>query len=223
LSPAAATIRLAQAGDAAQIADIYAPFVTAAATSFETEAPSAAEMSERIERTLHTHPWLVCARGGDVLGYAYAGPHAARAAYRWSVDVSVYVAATARRSGVGAALYTSLLELLRLQGFVTAYAGITLPNLASVGLHEALGFIPAGVFRNAGHKLGAWHDVGWWQRTIQPAPPESPADPIAPAEASLLPGWDTAMHRGFARRVRRVDVGVVKRHGLGGWRGGSEA
>ena len=161
------SIRLATAGDAAPIADIYAPNVTDAVISFEAEPPDAGEMRRRIAGTLERYPWLVCERRGRVWGYAYAGAHGSRAAYRWSVDVSVYVHGEAHRAGVGRALYTSLFAALELQGFYNAYAGATLPNPASVGLHEAMGFRPVGVYRGTGYKMGAWHDVGWWHLPLR--------------------------------------------------------
>jgi phosphinothricin acetyltransferase len=132
-----------------------------------------------------------------LLGYAYASAHRARAAYQWSVDVSVYIHATRHRSGVGRALYRSLLKLLELQGFYHAYAGITLPNPASVGLHEAMGFRPVGVYQAVGFKLGAWHDVGWWQLSLQ----ERLAAPTPPIEVQTLGAsseWDAALATGLA-------------------------
>ena len=143
-------IRLASDRDARAIADIYAPFVESSATSFETEAPSADEIRRRVQETTITHPWLVCVCGDTVAGYAYATKHRARAAYQWSVEVSVYVHGSFRRAGVGRGLYTSLFAILAAQGFVHAYAGITLPNESSVALHESLGFRPVGVYRTIG-------------------------------------------------------------------------
>jgi L-amino acid N-acyltransferase YncA len=196
------TIRLADADDAAQVAAIYAPYVHAAATSFEIDAPGAEEMRERILRTLSRVPWLVCARDAEVLGYAYAGKHRDRAAYQWSVDVSVYVDARAQRRGVGRALYTSLLRLLVVQGYYNAYAGITLPNPSSVGLHEALGFQPVGIYREVGHKLGAWHDVGWWSLRLQALT----SDPPPPSDPSAVRGseaWKAALVAGVP--LLRID------------------
>ena len=172
----APAIRLACADDAAQVQAIYAPVVRDTAISFEVDPPDAAEMAGRIRATLTRLPWLVCERDREVVGFAYAARHRDRAAYRWSVDVSVYVDQQARGAGVGRSLYGSLLALLASQRFVAAHAGITLPNPASVGLHEALGFVPVGVYRAVGFKLGAWWDVGWWQRrlgelAVPPAPP----------------------------------------------------
>jgi L-amino acid N-acyltransferase YncA len=191
----AALIRLATERDAAAVRTIYAPVVTQTATSFEFEPPNVDELRSRIAKTLDRFPWIVCDRAGTVLGYAYAGPHRERAAYQWSVEVSVYIDEGARRSGIGRALYTSLFALLRLQGFHNAYAGVTLPNAASVALHESLGFRPVGVYRRVGHKVGAWHDVGWWSLAIGDHTP-SPTLPLAMADARRSPEWDSAMRAG---------------------------
>jgi L-amino acid N-acyltransferase YncA len=161
-------IRLAAEGDAEQIQAIYAPIVSQTTISFETEPPSVEEMRRRIADTLTRLPWLVCTQEEKIIGYAYAGPHRARAAYRWSVDVSVYIHPQARRQGIGKALYGVLFKILGLQGFYNVYAGIALPNPGSVGLHESLGFKPIGVYHAVGYKLGAWHDVGWWHLPLRP-------------------------------------------------------
>ena len=172
----AAGIRLAADRDAAAIAAIYAPFVETDATSFETEVPSAADIRKRIAETGAAYPWLVCDCGGVIAGYAYASRHRVRAGYQWSVETSVYVHPEFRRAGIARALYTSLFAILVAQGFVNAYAGITLPNARSVALHEAVGFLPLAVYRGVGYKLGAWHDVGWWHLLIT-RHPEMPAPP----------------------------------------------
>ena len=147
-------IRLATPADAAQCATIYAPHVRDSAVSFEVDVPTAAEFEARITRTLERLPWLVCAEGDRVLGYAYAAPHQERAAFQWSVNVSVYVHEDHSRLGIGRALYTSLLACLRALGYFNAYAAIALPNPASVGLHEAVGFRHIGTFADVGHKHG---------------------------------------------------------------------
>jgi phosphinothricin acetyltransferase len=149
-------------------------------------------MSRRIASVLAFAPWLVCEIGGRVRGYAYASRHRERAAYQWSVDAGIYVHEDERRRGIGRLLYGSLFALLRLQGFVAAHAGITLPNAASVGLHEALGFRRIGVYPAVGYKLGAWHDVGWWQLRLVETPGQ-PSPPLSPAAARSLPGWDEAL------------------------------
>ncbi len=180
----AATIRTADPeSDAAACAAIYASSVEGSPTSFEEEAPSGAEMAERIEGTSATHPWLVAELDGEVAGYAYACAHRQRPAYRWSVDVSVYVAAGERGRGHGAALYRELFRRLREQGFRMAFAGITVPNPASVALHESLGFRAVGLVREVGWKDGSWRDVSWWQLELAAAPDGDgrPPDPRPPA------------------------------------------
>ena len=196
-----AVIRLATPDDASGVQAIYAPIVRETAISFELEPPTVAEMQQRIVKSLEHWPWLVCERRGDILGYVYASQHRTRPAYQWSVDVSVYVHPNARHSGVGQALYRSLFALLTLQGFYNAYAGITLPNPASVGLHESLEFQSVGVYRAVGYKLGAWHDVGWWQLTLRElAMPLEP--PIDLGTVRTSPAWSAALATGvpFLRR-----------------------
>ena len=189
-------IRLATEHDAAQLQAIYAPNVCDTAISFELVPPTVDEMRQRIRKTLEQLPWVVCEHQGEVLGYAYASAHRARAAYQWSVDVSVYIHTSSRRSGVGRAVYSSLLKILEIQGFYNAYAGITLPNPASVSLHETMGFQPVGVYRAVGYKLGAWHDVGWWQLALRErsSPPTLPSD-LGVMRTSVQ--WDTALATGL--------------------------
>jgi phosphinothricin acetyltransferase len=170
------TLRIATDDDADAIAAIYAPVVRDTAISFEVDPPDADEMRRRIRATLATHPWLVCADNGTVRGYAYGSRHRERAAYRWSADVTVYVHEQSRGRGVGSALYAALVPMLVRQGFRRAYAGITLPNRASVALHEAAGFTRLAVYAGVGWKLGAWHDVGWWERKLAPEV-ERPGEP----------------------------------------------
>jgi L-amino acid N-acyltransferase YncA len=166
--------------DAAACAAIYAPFVTDSAVSFEERAPGPESFSERIARTTERFPYLVADTDGQLTGFAYAGPHRARPAYRWTTEVSVYVHADHRRSGVGRALYDKLLPLLSRQGLTVALAGITLPNDASVALHEAIGFRSVGIYRRVGFKAGAWRDVGWWQRPLAESGDGPPSDPGPP-------------------------------------------
>lgn len=175
------TLRVANEADAAAIRDIYAPHVEHAAVSFETEVPSVAAMAARIAKLLPTHPWLVAVVDDRVAGYAYAGPHRERAAYRWSVEVTAYVHPQFHARGIGKRLYAALHALLKTQNYVNAYGIITLPNAASIALHEACGFRRCALFRHAGYKFGAWHDVGWWQLQIG-EPASVPAEPIAFAQ-----------------------------------------
>lgn len=165
------------ASDADACAAIYAPHVEGSAVSFEEQAPDAAELATRIERYGASHAWLVAERGGEVVGYAYATAFNERPAYRWSASVSVYVAEEARGVGVGRALYEALFARLRERGIRMACAGITLPNEASVGLHESLGFEQSGLNREIGWKRGAWRDVGWYQLELAPAAEGPPPEP----------------------------------------------
>lgn len=172
-------VRTASTDDAVAIAAIYAPYVRDTVISFEETPPSVSEMATRIASTLERLPYLVFDQGAGPIGYAYAGAHAERAAYRWSVNVTVYVAPEAHRMGVGRTLYTELLALLERQGFHTAFAGITLPNDKSVGLHEAMGFVHLGTYREVGFKHGAWRDVGYWRRALSDGPPRGEPQPFA--------------------------------------------
>ena len=189
-------IRLAHEGDAAGVLAIYAPVVRDTAISFELEPPSPDDMRERIRSLQSRAPWLVCGDGAETWGYAYGDRFRPRAAYQWSAEVTVYVSPSRQRRGVGRALYTSLLAALRLLGYRNAFAAITLPNPGSVGLHEGLGFRPAGLLRAAGFKFGQWHDVGWLQLELQPlGRPDAPPSTVAMVEASAE--WRAALSRGL--------------------------
>jgi L-amino acid N-acyltransferase YncA len=166
------------ARDAAACAAIYAPHVEGSAVSFEERAPEEAELAARIERNGTSHAWLVAEREGRVVGYAYATAFNERPAYRWSAGVSVYVVEGEHGRGVGRALYEALFARLRERGLRMACAGITLPNEASVRLHESLGFEQVGVNREIGWKHGAWRDVGWWQLELAPAGEGPPPEPV---------------------------------------------
>jgi phosphinothricin acetyltransferase len=194
-------LRVAVPEDGAEVAAIYDPIVRDTAISFEVDPPGGAEMHRRIVATLDTHPWLVCADGAHVRGYAYASRHRERAAYRWSADVTVYIHEDSRGRGVGRALYTALLALLVRQGFRQAYGGITLPNAGSVALHESQGFRRIGVFEDVGWKLGAWHPVGWWGRELGPAT-AAPPEPLPFAKLRHDPALADALARGAATLSR---------------------
>ena len=160
---------MATAADAASIAAIYAHYCEETFISFEETAPTADEMARRIASIGAARPWIVLEdEGAGCTGYAYASPHHERAAYRWSVSTAIYVSRDHHRRGAGRALYTTLFALLRALGYRQATAGITLPNPASLGLHEAFGFVLVGVYRQIGYKMNGWHDVGWYQAEIQP-------------------------------------------------------
>jgi phosphinothricin acetyltransferase len=178
-------IRTALPDDVSAIRSIYGRAVLDTVASLETEVPTEQEMLARMQARPR-QPWYVADLEGAVVGYAYGGRHHVRAGYQWSSDVSVYLADGHRGQGVGRALYERLLPEIRALGYQMLYAGITLPNPASVGLHEAFGFVPVGVYRDAGWKHGQWYDVGWWQQ----APPDAlPAVPTQPREWQPPAGW----------------------------------
>lgn len=180
--------------DARRVAEIYRPAVEGSPVSFEEVAPEDSEMAARMRRVLERLPWLVAEAdeasdagggGGPVVGYAYASGHRDRAAYRWSVDISVYVDGEWQGRGVGRALYDALLDILRRQGFANAFAGVTLPNPASVALHEAIGMRRVATYERVGYKNGAWHDTAWFGMRLSEAgeassghPGDPPAEPI---------------------------------------------
>jgi L-amino acid N-acyltransferase YncA len=166
--------------DAAACAAIYAPSVEATPISFEVTPPDGAEFAARIARYSATHQFLVAEEDGEVLGYAYACRWRERPAYDWSVEVSVYVGAEHQGKGVGRALYEELFPRLRAQGYRVAVAGITLPNPASIALHEGLGFVSIGALREIGWKLDGWRDVGYWQLHLSPGAADPPARPTPP-------------------------------------------
>lgn len=170
-------IRPAVLADAEAVRDIYAPIVENTHLSFEETPPDAHEIRRRIEAAPRL-PWLVVQQAEQVAGFAYASRHRRRAAYRWSADCSIYLDPRYHGRGLGRLLYERLLTELVELGYISAYAGIALPNPASVRLHEAMGFRPVGIFSSVGHKHGRWRDVGWWQRLLC----EPPAHPRPPRE-----------------------------------------
>lgn len=161
-----AGIRPATRGDAARCAEIYAPYVTDTWVSFEHCPPDAAEVARRIEQYGTSHGWLVAEVEGKIAGYAYGSPHRTREAYATSADVAIYLDAAFARAGIGRRLYEALFPVLKKRNIHTVFAGIALPNDASIGLHQAMGFTPVGIYREVGWKMGGWRDVGWWQRLL---------------------------------------------------------
>jgi L-amino acid N-acyltransferase YncA len=198
-------IRLAQPADAAGILAIYAPYCESTCVSFEVVAPTIDEMRERIRNITAGYPWLVGEIDGQIAGYVYASRHRERAAYRWAVDVAVYIAAAQQRRGLGRTLYDTLFSILREQGFFKAIAGITLPNAASVGLHERMGFREAAVFRGVGYKCGRWLDVGWWQLDLQPER-DSPPDPQSFSSMSGSAGVAAALAEGQRKLAAKTRI-----------------
>lgn len=180
--PVARAVRPATLADVESILQIYAPYVTDTAISFECDVPSPAELGRRMTAQPRL-PWLVAETPAGVVGYAYAYPHADRAAYRWTVNCSAYVRAADQGSGIGRMLYGRLLDDLQDLGYVSAIARITLPNEPSVRLHESVGFAPAGNLKGVGFKRGKWHDVGLWELCLVPHPQE-PREPAPWASSS---------------------------------------
>ncbi len=157
------SFRLAEEKDVADIHAIYIPFVQDTHVSFEYEIPSQAEIGQRVQKTLQHYPWIVAIEDNQVIGYAYAGSFRYRTAYSWSAESSIYLSPAAQGKGLGKNLYQRLLDLLKLQGFQTVYAGISLPNPISQRFHDSMGFDHLQVFQRIGFKKGRWHDVDFWQ------------------------------------------------------------
>ncbi|MEO8109826.1 MAG: N-acetyltransferase family protein [Ginsengibacter sp.] len=171
-------MRIVQPLDAASILEIYTPYILNTAITFETEIPSTGSFEERIKLYTEKWPWIVYEVDGIIAGYAYATKHRERLAYQWCVESSVYIRDRFQREGIASKLYNVLFEVLRLQGFINVYAGITLPNDRSITFHEKLGFSNFVYYKNVGHKLGAWRTVGWWQKQINDyeIQPSAPVD-----------------------------------------------
>ena len=172
-------IRRATPGDVGDLLSIYRPIAANTATSFELEPPTEEEFAHRIEIAGESHAWLVAEVDSRLAGYAYATQYRPRGAYKYSVETSAYVHAGFRGKRIGARLYERLFEVLRVLGYCHAFAGITLPNAASVALHKSVGFSAVGTFPNAGYKFGSWHDVSWWHRTINDSGARTLAQAIA--------------------------------------------
>ena len=184
MSKTGRTIRIAKPEDAAQIRNIYRHYCQETTISFEQNVPSESEIRNRIQSIGVQFPYLVLLEGDKVLGYAYATQHRERAAYRWSVESSVYVDSNFSGQAVGSKLYTTLFEILTRQRYVNVYAGITMPNDASVAIHRKFGFILIGTYKNVGYKHGLWHDVSWWHLELS-KPDKDPEEPLSIEKLSL--------------------------------------
>ena len=171
-------VRMACPDDGPALAKIYRPYVLKTSVTFEYEPPDGAEMSRRISQFYPKFPYLVYEEKGVVLGYAYAHPQHERAAYPWSAELSVYVEWDHRGQGIGKALYQPLICLLERQGYYSLYSCITQPNPVSMAMHQRMGFSVAGIFDNAGYKMGEWHGVGWLIKFLRPFTEEAPAAPL---------------------------------------------
>jgi phosphinothricin acetyltransferase len=198
-------IRFAEQADAAAIQAVYGPYCESTTVSFEGAAPTVEQMADRIARISPQFPWLVCEIDGELAGYVYASQHRERAAYRWCVDVAIYLPKQFHRRGIGRALYTSLFAMLREQAYVRVYAGVTLPNPGSVGIHEAMGFTPVARFPAEGFKFGKWHDVGWWHLELRPLVdnPQEPKPISAIRDTKPIAEAIAAGERILAQRAQR--------------------
>ena len=175
-----AIIRQAKKEDAAEILELYSPYIRESAISFEYEVPALDEFTKRILEISNQYPYLVCVFEEKIVGYAYAHRHMERAAYQWNVELSVYVSGEIFRIGIGKALYSAVIEILELQNIQNIYCGVTLPNPGSEKLHAYFGFQLLGVYRKTGYKCGAWHDVAVLEKCI--GKHENPPKPFVPME-----------------------------------------
>lgn len=164
---------MASPDDAAAIRSIYSHYVSHTSITFEIEVPSVEEMRNRIVEYTKQFPWLVMEKDGVMIAYAYATPFKVRAAYRWSVESSIYVDQSLCGKGSGKKLYLALFDHLKRMGILNIIGVITLPNIPSVAIHEKLGFQLVGRFPEVGFKEGQWWDVGYYQLTLpKPETPE---------------------------------------------------
>ena len=166
-------IRTATIGDAAEILEIYAPYVRDTAITFEYDVPSPEEFAQRIAGTLQKYPYLAAVCDGKIIGYAYAGPFKTRAAYDWAVELTIYLAPEAQGIGLGRRLYTELESILRRMGVTNLYACIGYPeiedeylNRNSAEFHAHLGYELIGRFSKCGYKFGRWYDMIWMEKLI---------------------------------------------------------
>jgi L-amino acid N-acyltransferase YncA len=169
-------IRFVDPKDYPAVLKIYSFYIQYTQATFEITVPDIADFEVRINRIASKFPWLVCEENREIIGYAYACEHRVREAYKWSVDVSVYLNHEFTRKGYGRLLYDKLFKLLKFQGFINAYAGISLPNNASIKLHEHFEFQKVAHYSNVGYKE-KWIDVGWWWKKIN-IPTDNPTEPL---------------------------------------------
>lgn len=199
-------VRLAAVEDAAAVLDIYAPYISQTAFTFETEVPSVEEFRMRMEKYLQKYPWLIAEIDGKVAGYVYGSVHREREAYQWTCECSVYIHDDFKGYGIGSALYEALFQILKLQGFRNVYAAITIPNEASDNLHQKLGFEKFAEYQNIGCKFGKWHSVGWWRLQVNAY--ENAPEPPVPFKKMSRPALDSILHQAaqkistnFKRRI----------------------
>lgn len=182
-------LRFASKQDAPHLLELYRPYVEETDITFEYEVPTVAEFEHRIAEISSFYPYLVCEQGDRIIGYAYAHRQAERAAYQWNAELSVYLDNTYLQHGIGKVLYSALIELLRLQHVCNVYGCLTSPNPRSEHLHEKMGFKRIGVFQDTGYKLGCWHDVVWYEKSlVDRATPPKPLKSIHEVDPQLIFG-----------------------------------
>ena len=175
-------IRLIQENDTQAVLDIYAPYVLNTYITFEYDVPTLQEFSEKIRTITSEYPWLVCLLDNKIIGYAYGSEHRHRTAYKWSPESTIYLTEDEQGKGIGRILYSTLFDILRLQGFFNVYAGVGIPNDRSERLHRSVGFQELGIFKKVGYKLGKWHDTKWFQLHLQ----EHMIDPPLPRSVAEI-------------------------------------
>ena len=156
-------IRTATLNDAEQLCVIYNHYILNSVATFEETPISVVEMAERIRSTKATLPWLVFEKNNIIIGYAYASTWKNRSAYKHTAESTVYLQAQQTAKGVGTQLYKALIDLLLQQNYCAIIGGISLPNKASIALHEKLGFVKVAHFKKVGFKFKQWVDVGYWE------------------------------------------------------------
>lgn len=159
-------IRTAKLSDAQSLVDIYNEYIKDTVITFELETITAEEMAKRMAQIIPSGMYIVYEESGEILGYAYASSWRSRIAYKNSLETTVYLCDKAKGRGIGTKLYEALLETMRNNKIHVAIGCITLPNPASVGLHEKLGFEKVGIFHEVGYKFNQWLDVGFWQKKL---------------------------------------------------------
>lgn len=159
-------IRMAVPEDAQEILDIYTPYVTDTAISFEYEVPEPGEFRKRMLDIMKKFPYIVAEEKGHIIGYCYASPFKGRAAYDWSVETTIYLSREYKGRGVGRKLYGKLEELLMAQHILNLNACITYPHPESIAFHERLGYKRVAHFHKCGYKAGVWYDMIWMEKML---------------------------------------------------------
>jgi phosphinothricin acetyltransferase len=179
------TIRLIRDSDYAGVLAVYTPYVLDTVITFEYEVPTLDEFTKRLSTIAKYYPVLVCEVDGDIVAYCYGSIHRVKTAYQWSVESTIYIAEAYHHKGLAAIMYTCLFDILRLQGFINVYAGISVPDGKSDKFHPKFGFKYLGVFPKIGYKHGSWHDLKWYEYILS----ERIDNPPAPIPISEI--WDS--------------------------------